>query len=120
VEKFGEPPEAWVASAKAQQAAAEKWVEGGWSVLPVKPDERIHPKMPRPKKAKSPAEPVTVLSALRAFPPLYQVSDKPAVKVHTDYWTIVKGEHNGIPVWILPNGKKFDMDEKGEPRNLIV
>lgn len=123
VEKYGEPPEEWVASAKAQQAAAEQWVEGGWSVAacadPVKPEERIEAKMPPKKKGSAPTQAVKVLSALLALPPLYKVSDKPVLKVHTDYWTIVKGEHNGIPVWILPNGKRFDMDEKGEPRNLI-
>ena len=124
VERFGEPPEEWVASAKAQQAAAEQWVEGGWTVTAgeaVKPEERIQPKMPRAKKEKPPVtQSVGVLSALLSLPPLYRVSDKPVLKVHTDYWTIVKGEHNGIPVWILPNGKRFDMDEKGEPRHLIA
>lgn len=121
VERFGEPPEEWVASAKAQQAAAEHWVEEGWSV-PVKHGERRESKMPPPKKTKTAVttQAVSVLSALVTLPPLYQVSDKPVMKVHTDYWTIVKGEHNGIPVWILPNGKRFDMDEKGEPKNLIV
>jgi hypothetical protein len=50
---------------------------------------------------------------------MYKESDTPILKVATDSYTLEKGEYKGVPVWILPNGKRFDMDEKGEPRNLL-
>ena len=134
VESHGEPPAEWIAEAAARQVQAEKWVEGGWSCPLSSPTEQAKPgertedrEMGKQKaKAKQKAKPklaaeLTPLTQL--FPPklplLYEETNKPVKKMETDEWTLLKGEYKGIPVWILPNGKQFDMDEKGEPRNLI-
>jgi hypothetical protein len=129
VEKFGEPSAEWLALAKADQAAAEGWVEGGWTVESCTRDKQegsTQVGMPPGQKKKSkikvkPERSVTPLTQI--FPPklplLYKESEKDIESIPTDYYKIVKGVYNGIPVWILPNGKRFDMDEKGEPRNLI-
>lgn len=108
VETYGEPPEEWIRSAKEQQAAAEAWVSDAWK---VKLDEKVSSRMPA-----KPAKPTPFPK--QAFL-MYKESDKPILKVATDSYTLEKGEYKGVPVWILPNGKRFDMDEKGEPRNLL-
>jgi len=128
VEKHGKPPPEWIVEAASRQAEAEKWVEGGW-ILPeetgeAKPGERTEVREMRKKaKVKPKVErPITPLTQLfpPKLPPLYEETNKPAKKMETDEWTLVKGEYKGVAVWILPNGKRFDMDEKGEPKNLIA
>ena len=144
----GEPPADWVLTAKALQAEAEEWVEGAWtmeastcteyrarqpsltaSTEQAKPGESTEDKEMASASTKTKAKakaalkksepaPLTHLFPPK-LPPLYEETNKPARKMETDEWTLVKGEYKGVPVWILPNGKRFDMDEKGEPRNLI-
>lgn len=141
VASSGEPPADWVLTAKALQAEAEEWVEGAWtmegspcgteSAEQAKPGESTEDKemafasakkkakaKVKEKSKKSESVPLTHLFPPK-LPPLYEETNKPVRKMETDEWTLVKGEYNGVPVWILPNGKRFDMDEKGEPRNLI-
>jgi hypothetical protein len=114
VEKYGEPPEEWIASAKEHQAVAEAWVSDAWT---VKLEETVSSRMPKTAKAK--ANPVKPNPFPKQAFLMYKESDTPILKVATDSYTLEKGEYNGVPVWILPNGKRFDMDEKGEPRNLL-
>ena len=131
----GEPPADWVLTAKALQAEAEEWVEGAWTMEApaeqAKPGESTEDKEMASASTKTKAKaklkaalkksepaPLTHLFPPK-LPPLYEETNKPARKMETDEWTLVKGEYKGVPVWILPNGKRFDMDEKGEPRNLI-
>jgi hypothetical protein len=132
VEKFGEPSAEWLESAKADQLVAEEWIEGAWTVSQGdKQAESTQLGMPSGQKKQkqkqkqtqkqtqeTPMIPLTQIFAPK-LPPLYKESEKPAETLPTEYYKIVKGEYNGIPVWILPNGKRFDMDDKGEPRNLI-
>jgi hypothetical protein len=138
VEKYGEPSQEWLVEAREQQAAAEAW---------VKPAEQLEDTMPPTKapvavavavepKAKPKATPKATLKAkLKAAPKatpaehlplfpkesfvLYMESAKPAVRMMTDSYSMTRGVYEGKPVWILPNGMRFDMDEKGEPKNLI-
>ena len=141
VEKFGEPSAEWLAEAKAAQAAGEEWIEGAWKVEEVaardKPDESTEDRemasastsqkeqkqktQKTQKKTQKPASEVLPLTKL--FPakvtPLYKEVSKSVVTMSTDYRTIVKGLHNGTPVWVLPNGKMMHMDEQGEPRGFI-
>lgn len=127
VEKFGEPSAEWLASAKADQLVAEEWIEGAWklgqgdkqaeSTLLGMPSGQKQ-KQKQKQKQETPMIPLTHIFPPK-LPPVYKESEKPVEALPTDYYKIVKGEYNGIPVWILPNGKRFDMDEKGEPRNLI-
>jgi hypothetical protein len=116
VAKFGDPPADWVESAKEQQRLADAWLE-------AKPTPRVDT-MPAKKatdsshsKEKVDAEPKAMQKPKEKL--LYKESEKPAVKVITDSYTIKKEVYKGIPVWVLPNGVRFDMDEKGEPRNML-
>lgn len=134
VQRYGEPPDDWVASAKAQQEIAEQWVEDAWKIrgpmpqaMPtavpttqVKPEESTV-NMKKPKGRKNPPSFEPHIFQEKPKPTiLFMESDKPIMKVPTDVWIIEKGIYKGIPVWILPNGKRFDMDEHGEPRNLLA
>lgn len=153
MEAAGEPPADWVLTAKAQQAEAEEWVEGAWtmeaspcteyrarqpcgtaSTEQAKPGESTEEREMASAVTKAKAKTKTKAKAAAAnkreqaplthlfppkLPPLYEETNKPVRKMETDEWALVKGEYNGVAVWILPNGKRFDMDEKGEPRNLI-
>jgi hypothetical protein len=111
VEKYGEPSQEWLVEAREQQRIAEAW---------VKPAEQLENTMPPAKVAATPA---AKAAAKLIFPKesfvLYRESAKPAVKMMTDSYTMERGEYKGKPVWILPNGMRFDMDEAGEPKNLI-
>jgi hypothetical protein len=152
VERYGEPPDEWVESAKAQQEVAEQWVEDAWKIrepltkalpealtkalpealpeaLPsavpsavpttqVKPEEStVSMKKPKGRPKNPPSFEPHVFQEKPSI--LFMESDKPIMKVSTDSWHIEKGVYKGIPVWILPNGKRFDMDEHGELRNLL-
>jgi len=113
VEKYGEPSQEWLVEAREQQRIAEAW---------VKPAEQLENTMPPAKVAATPAAKATAAKLM--FPKesfvLYRESAKPAVKMMTDSYTMERGEYKGKPVWILPNGMRFDMDEAGEPKNLIT
>lgn len=120
VKKFGEPPLDWVLSAKKNQQIAENWIEGACTVEAQSISMNIDKEMNgRKKRAKMIAVNTVAKEAIFPSEVRYIESDKPILKVATDSYVIQKGEHNGVPVWILPNGKMFDMDAKGEPRNLI-
>jgi hypothetical protein len=108
VAKFGDPPAEWVESAKEQQRLADLWIE-------AKPKLRVDT-MPPKKKQEPKASPQ--IFPREAFL-LYKESDKPAMKLLTDSYTIKKEVYNGVPVWVLPNGVRFDMNEKGEPMNIL-
>ena len=105
VERFGEPPSDCINSAKEHQRIAEGWVEGS---VGIEPGSRIG-EMPLKQTKLCPTKICIV----------YKESDKPVLKLPTDTYVIKKEMYNGIPVWILPNGKRFDMDEHGEPRKLL-
>ena len=122
VEKYGEPSQEWMVEAREQQRIAEAW---------VKPAEQLENTMP-PAKVAAPAAKAVPAAKVAAQAPaaaklifpkesfvLYRESAKPAVKMMTDSYTMERGEYKGKPVWILPNGMRFDMDEAGEPKNLI-
>jgi len=106
VKRFGDPPALWISSAQQHQAIAEQWVDGSVGIelactlqeMPLKQTKLC------PKKICM----------------MYKESDKPIVTLPRDTYAITKGVVDGIPVWILPNGKLFDMDDQGEPRNLII
>jgi hypothetical protein len=136
VERYGQPPDEWVESAKAQQEVAEQWVEDAWKIrgplpeaLPeavpsavpttqVKPEEStVNMKKPKGRPKNPPSFEPHIFQEKPTI--LFMESDKPMMKVPTDVWIIEKGIYKGIPVWILPNGKRFDMDEHGELRNLL-
>lgn len=128
VEAHGEPPLEWIAEAAARQAEAEAWVEGAFKVKPSESTEDRDmgsgssgkQKQKHKTKAKQTPE---VLPLTKLFPPkvtpLYKEVPKSVTTMVIDYRTIVKGVHNGVPVWVLPNGKMMHMDEQGEPRGFI-
>lgn len=130
VEKYGEPSQEWIASAMEHQAAAEAWVkpaERGEDTMPptkaaakaeVKAAPAPNKAAPAPTKAAPAKAPILPMFPKESFI-LYKESAKPAVRMMTDSYTMKRGEYEGKPVWILPNGMRFDMDEKGEPKNLI-
>lgn len=131
VEKFGEPSAEWLADAKVRQAAAEDWIEGAWKINEGDKQEEssqvgdmgsASQKKQKQKQKQKPAQ-TEVLPLTKLFPPkvtpLYKEIPKGITAISTDYLTIVKGVHNGVPVWVLPNGKMMDMDEQGEPRRFI-
>jgi hypothetical protein len=127
VEAHGEPPSEWVAEAAARQAEAEQWVEGAFKVKPIESTEvrdmaTSSSKQKQKQKQKQKKAP-EVLPLTKLFPPkltpLYKEVPKSVVTMSTDYRTIVKGVHNGEPVWVLPNGKMMLMDEQGEPRGFL-
>jgi hypothetical protein len=60
-----------------------------------------------------------VVSPIPHIPILYQETADPIVTLPTDSYTIHKGIFRGKPVWILPNGKMFDMNHHGKPHNLL-
>lgn len=80
-------------------------------------------KQKQKQKAKPKVNPAEVVPLTKLFPPkitpVYKEVPKSIVTMPIDYRTIVKGVHNGVPVWVLPNGKMMDMDEQGEPRGFI-
>jgi len=130
VEAHGEPPAEWVAEAARRQAEAEAWVEGAFKVKPGESTEDrdmgsgSSAKQKQKQKQKPNDKPKTEVQPLtKLFPPkvnpVYKEVAKEIKTVTIDYRTIVKGVHNGVPVWILSNGKMMDMDEQGEPRGFI-
>jgi len=128
VEAYGEPPAEWIAEAIARQAEAEGWVEGAFKVKPSESteDRNMGSTSTSQKKLKEKAKPKPtpeILPLTKLFPPkvtpLYKEVPKSVTTMCIDYRTIVKGVHNGKPVWVLPNGKMMDMDEQGEPKGFI-
>jgi hypothetical protein len=133
VEKYGEPSQEWLVEARGQQAAAEAWVKRAERLENTMPPTKVAAvaaKVPAAKEpaakvsaAKEPAAKVSAAKELPLFPKecfiLYNESSKPAVRMMTDSYRMERGEYEGKPVWILPNGMRFDMDEAGEPKNLI-
>lgn len=126
VEAHGEPPAEWIAEAAARQAEAEEWVEGAYKVKPGERTEEREMGSGSSAKQKQKAKPKPtpeVLPITKLFPPkltpMYKEVAKEIKTVTIDYRTIVKGVHNGVPVWVLSNGRMMHMDEQGEPRGFI-
>ena len=135
VEAHGEPALEWIAEASARQAEAEAWVEGAFKVKPSESTEdrdmgsasasaSSSQKKKTKQRANAKAKPTPeILPLTKLFPPkvtpVYKEVSKSVTTMATDYLSIVKGIHNGVPVWVLPNGKMMDMDEQGEPRGFI-
>ena len=116
VERFGEPSEEWVKSAKDAQKIAEEWVENAWTIDAVGAVAAVPGIEKNPVIQEMPAK-------NRVLPKesfiIYKETDDPVVHVETDRYTIRKGIFNTIPVWILPNGKMFTIDKNGEPETLL-
>ena len=132
VERFGPPDAKWVVEAEMNQKIAEGWVDGAWTAdenqgaekaqsipppvykgMAEKAKKQVVKKEKEKEKEKVEIPPITHLDIL------YQESAKPIITLPTDSYTIKKGIYRDIPVWILPNGKMFDMDSCGNPRTLL-
>ena len=66
--------------------------------------------------AKKEAVPLTTVAPIEIK---YREAAKPIRTFETDSYTITKGVFQDIPVWILPNGKMYDMDPAGNPKTLL-
>ena len=139
VERFGPPPMEWVMEAEINQKIAEGWVDGAWiapasasaeakAAKAAKAQSKVSytdqgmEKAEKGKKAKKPpakkeAVPLTTIAPIEIK---YKEAAKPIRTFPTDSYTITKGVFRDIPVWILPNGKMYDMDPAGNPRSLLV
>ena len=138
VERFGPPPIEWVMAAEINQKIAEGWVDGAWKYEDKAQSnnssteqvmEKAVKKVPKkgtvaaaaPARAPKPA-PAPVPISLTTIAPveiMYKEAAKPIRTFETDSYTITKGVFRDIPVWILPNGKMYDMDPAGNPKTLL-
>lgn len=125
--RFGDPPAAWIASAQQHQSIAEQWVDGSVCIEVVRTGievARTGIQLVRTGIELARTIQEMPLKQTKLCPKkicmMYKESDKAVVTLPRDTYSITKGVVDGIPVWILPNGKLFDMDDQGEPRNLIV
>ena len=133
VERFGPPDAKWVVEAEMNQKIAEGWVDGAWTADENQGAEKAQ-SIPPPvykgmaekakkqgvkKEKEKEKEKETLPPPITHLDILYQESAKPIITLPTDSYTIKKGVYRDIPVWILPNGKMFDMDSAGNPRALL-
>ena len=135
VERFGPPPMEWVIAAEVNQKIAEGWVDGAWKYegkaqsndsgteQVMEKAEKVH-KVPKKGTARAPAaapakKPSTPLTTVAPIEIMYREAAKPIRTFETDSYTIRKGVFRDIPVWILPNGKMYDMDPAGNPKTLL-
>lgn len=149
VERFGPPPMEWVIAAEVNQKIAEGWVDGAWKYegkaqsndstteqdmqgMESEKGKKVPKKGPKKgtgqatataaATAPAPAPKQTVSTPLTTLAPveiMYREAAKPIRTFATDSYTITKGVFQDIPVWILPNGKMYDMDPAGNPKTLL-
>jgi hypothetical protein len=132
VERFGPPPMEWVMAAEINQKIAEGWVDGAWKYEDkaqsnhstteqgMEKAEKVIKKVPKKGTAAAPAKaPPISLTTIAPVEIMYKEAAKPIRTFETDSYTITKGVFQDIPVWILPNGKMYDMDPAGNPKTLL-
>uniref|UniRef100_A0A6C0L7W6 Uncharacterized protein n=1 Tax=viral metagenome TaxID=1070528 RepID=A0A6C0L7W6_9ZZZZ len=145
VERFGPPPMEWVIAAEVNQKIAEGWVDGAWKYegkaqsddsgteqgmqdmqdMELEKGKKLQKKRastamkasaPAPAPKQSVPTPLTTVAPVEI---MYREAAKPIRTFETDSYTITKGVFRDIPVWILPNGKMYDMDPAGNPKTLL-
>ena len=135
VERFGPPPMEWVIAAEVNQKIAEGWVDGAWKYQGKAQsddsgtEQGMESMQSEKGKKVQKKKAVTAVSAKQTVPTplttvapieiMYKEAAKPIRTFETDSYTITKGVFRDIPVWILPNGKMYDMDPAGNPKTLL-